>query len=107
MGDLRKDTITRKDTTLEKLAKLKPAFDRSGNGTLTAGNSTPLTDGASAVLLSSPEWANENSHEIVAYFTDCEVAADDFVHGAGLLMAPTVAVSNLLKRNSLSLQDFD
>lgn len=107
MSDLRKDTITRKDTTLEKLAKLKPAFDRSEKGTLTAGNSTPLTDGASAVLLSSPEWANENSHEIMAYFTDCEVAAVDFVHGAGLLMAPTVAVSNLLKRNSLSLQDFD
>ena len=107
MSDLRKDTITRKDTTLEKLAKLKPAFDRSGKGTLTAGNSTPLTDGASAVLLSSPEWANENSQEIMAYFTDCEVAAVDFVHGAGLLMAPTVAVSNLLKRNGLSLQDFE
>lgn len=104
---LTRDTITRKDTTLEKLAKLKPAFDRSEQGTLTAGNSTPLTDGASAVLLSSPEWANQNNLEIMAYFTDCEVAAVDFVHGAGLLMAPTVAVATLLKRNALSLQDFD
>lgn len=107
MDNLKKDTITRKDTTLEKLAKLKPAFDRSETGTLTAGNSTPLTDGASAVLISNPEWAKENNQEIMAYFTDCEVAAVDFVHGAGLLMAPTVAVANLLKRNNLSLQDFD
>jgi len=107
MNDLKKDTITRKDTTLEKLAKLKPAFDRSENGTLTAGNSTPLTDGASVVLLGSPEWANENNLEIMAYFTDCEVAAVDFVHGAGLLMAPTIAVAKLLQRNNLSLQDFD
>lgn len=107
MESLRKDTITRKDTTLEKLAKLRPAFDRSEKGTLTAGNSTPLADGASAVLLSSVDWAKENNQEIMAYFTDCEVAAVDFVHGAGLLMAPTVAVARLLKRNGLSLQDFD
>lgn len=107
MGDLRKDTITRNDTTLEKLAKLKPAFDRTERGTLTAGNSTPLTDGASAVLLSSPEWAADNKQEILAYFTDCEVAAVDFVNGAGLLMAPTVAVARLLQRNALTLQDFD
>lgn len=107
IDSIKKDTIPRKDTTLEKLAKLKPAFDRSETGTLTAGNSTPLTDGASAVLLSSPEWAKANNQEIVAYFTDCEVAAVDFVHGAGLLMAPTIAVANLLKRNNLSLQDFD
>lgn len=107
VDSLKRDTITRKDTTLEKLAKLKPAFDRSEKGTLTAGNSTPLTDGASAVLLASPEWAKENNHEILAYFADCEVAAVDFVHGAGLLMAPTIAVANLLKRNKLTLQDFD
>lgn len=107
MGDLRKDTITRKDTSLEKLAKLKPAFDRSDKGTLTAGNSTPLTDGASAALLASPEWAQANNQEIVAYFVDCEVAAVDFVNGAGLLMAPTVAVAKLLQRNNLSLHDFD
>ena len=104
---LTKDPITRKDTTLEKLSKLKPAFDRSGKGTLTAGNSTPLTDGASVVLLGSEEWARKNNLEPLAFFKDCEVAAIDFVNGAGLLMAPTVAVARLLQRNKLSLQDFD
>lgn len=104
---LAKDTITRKDTTKEKLAKLKPAFDKSDAGTLTAGNSTPLTDGASAVLLSTEEWAKENNLQIAAYFKDSEVASVDFVNGAGLLMAPTVAVSRLLERNNLTLQDFD
>ncbi len=104
---LKKDTITRKDTTLEKLAKLKPAFDKSDKGTLTAGNSTPLTDGASAVLLTSEEFAQKNNLEVQAYFKDAEVAAVDFVHGAGLLMAPTVAVSKMLERNNLTLQDFD
>lgn len=104
---LTKDTITRKDTTVEKLAKLKPAFDKSPSGTLTAGNSTPLTDGASVVLLGTEEWARENNLEVAAYFKDCEVSAVDFVNGAGLLMAPTVAVSKLLERNNLSLQDFD
>ena len=104
---LKKDTITRKDTSIEKLAKLKPAFDKTDTGTLTAGNSTPLTDGASVVLLSSPEWAQQHGLEPLAYFVDCEVAGVDFVHGAGLLMAPTIAVSRLLKRNKLSLQDFD
>lgn len=104
---IKKDPITRKDTTLEKLAKLKPAFDKSDKGTLTAGNSTPLTDGASAVLLSSEEWAKQNNLKIRAYLVDAEVAANDFVAGAGLLMAPTIAVSNLLKRNNLKLQDFD
>jgi len=104
---LKKDTITRKETSLEKLAKLKPAFDQSGKGTLTAGNSTPLTDGASVVLLASEDFAKQNNLEVQAYFKDCEVAAVDFVHGAGLLMAPTVAVSRLLARNNLSLQDFD
>lgn len=105
--NLNKDTITRKDTTLEKLARLKPAFDKSSAGTLTAGNSTPLTDGASVVLLGSEEWAKNNNLEVAAFFKDCEVSAVDFVHGAGLLMAPTVAVSNLLKRNNLSFDDFD
>lgn len=105
--NLSKDTITRKDTTLEKLAKLKPAFDKSPSGTLTAGNSTPLTDGASVVLLGSEEWAKQNNLEIQAYFKDAEVSAVDFVNGAGLLMAPTVAVSKLLERNNLTLQDFD
>ncbi|MBC7456926.1 MAG: acetyl-CoA C-acyltransferase, partial [Bdellovibrionaceae bacterium] len=72
---LKRDTITRKETTLEKLLKLKPAFDKSPTGTLTAGNSTPLTDGASIVLLGSEEWAQKNNQEVMAYFKDCEVAA--------------------------------
>lgn len=102
-----RDTITRKETSLEKLAQLKPAFDKSSKGSLTAGNSTPLTDGASAVLLGSPAWAKAHDLDILAYFVDCEVAAVDYVHGAGLLMAPTIAVSRLLERNKLNLQDFD
>ncbi|HVK62670.1 MAG TPA: acetyl-CoA C-acetyltransferase, partial [Bdellovibrionales bacterium] len=102
-----KDGFVRGDTTLEKLASLKPAFDKSGAGTLTAGNSTPLTDGAAGVLLSSEEWAKERGFEPLAYFVDCESAAIDFVAGEGLLMAPTIAVSRLLKRNGLQLQDFD
>jgi acetyl-CoA C-acetyltransferase len=104
---LKRDGILREDTTVEKLAKLKPAFDKSPAGTLTAGNSTPLTDGASAVLMSSEEWAKENGHPILAYFVDAQVAALDFVNGEGLLMAPTVAVAEILKRNNLTLQDFD
>lgn len=104
---LKKDTITRKDTTKEKLSKIRPAFDKSDKGTLTAGNSTPLTDGASVVLLASEEWALANELEVGAFLVDAEVAAMDFVNGAGLLMAPTVAVSRLLERNKLTLQDFD
>ncbi len=104
---LKRDGITRKDTTLEKLSGLKTVFDRSDKGSLTAGNSTPLTDGASLVLLGSPEWAKAHHLDVLAYFVDCEVAAVDFVHGAGLLMAPTIAVNRLLARNKLSLQDFD
>jgi acetyl-CoA C-acetyltransferase len=104
---IKKDSITRKDATKEKLSKLKPAFDKSESGTLTAGNSTPLTDGASAVLLSSENWARENELEVLAYLVDVEVSAFDFVHGAGLLMAPTKAVARLLERNKLGLQDFD
>ena len=103
-----RDNILRPDTSLEKLATLKPAFDRtSGRGTLTAANSTPLTDGASAVLLASEEWARNRGHEPLAYLRDAQVAAVDFVHGEGLLMAPTVAVPEMLKRNGLALQDFD
>lgn len=105
---LRKDTIVRGDTTPEKLSKLKTAFDRSASGTLTAGNSTALTDGAGAVFMASEQWANQNNLPIQAYFVDCEVAAVDYVHkGEGLLMAPTIAVAKLLSRNNLSLQDFD
>jgi acetyl-CoA C-acetyltransferase len=106
--DLKRDNILRADTTLEKLATLKPAFDKkSGQGTLTAGNSTNLSDGASAALLSSEEWAREHGIEIQAYLRDAQVAACDFVHGDGLLMAPVWAVAQLLKRNNLRLQDFD
>ncbi|PWY53936.1 acetyl-CoA C-acetyltransferase [Legionella qingyii] len=107
LDSLKRDTITRKDTSLEKLAALKPSFDKSDKGSLTAGNSTPLTDGASVVLLGSPQWANSHQLEPLAYFVDCELAAVDFVHGAGLLMAPTIAVSRLLARNRLTLHDFD
>ena len=102
-----KDTIVREDTDMEKLAKLKPVFDRSATGTLTAGNSTLLTDGAGMVFLGSEDYTRENNYPVLAYFSDCEAAAIDFVHGAGLLMAPTLAVARLLKRNNLSLQDFD
>jgi acetyl-CoA C-acetyltransferase len=103
-----RDNILRADTTVEKLAALKPAFDKaSGQGTLTAGNSTPLTDGASAALLGSEAWALERGLEVLAYLVDAQVAAVDFVHGEGLLMAPAWAVAQLLQRNGLSLQDFD
>lgn len=104
---IKKDGILRSDTTLEKLSKLKTAFDTSDQGTLTAGNSSPLTDGASAVLLTSETAAKQNNHPLLARFVDAQVAAVDFVHGEGLLMAPTIAVSELLKRNHLTLQDFD
>lgn len=104
---VKKDGITRKDTTMEKLAKLKPAFDKTGKGSLTAGNSTAMTDGAAAVLLSSEEWAKKHGKEILAYLVDVEVSAMDFVNGDGLLMAPTLAVARLLERNNLTLQDFD
>ncbi len=105
---LERDNILRPDTSLEKLATLKPAFDkRSGKGTLTAGNSTNLSDGASAALLSSEDWAKANGKEIQAYLADAQVAAIDFVRGEGLLMAPAWAVAQLLKRNNLKLQDFD
>ena len=104
---LNKDTFVRPDTTVEKLSKLKPAFDFSGKGTLTAGNSTPLTDGASAVLLGSEDFADAHKLPVLAYFVDAQYSAVDFVKGEGLLMAPTFAVSELLARNNLTLQDFD
>lgn len=103
-----RDNILRPDTSLEKLATLKPAFDRtSGRGTLTAANSTPLTDGAAAVLLASDDWAAAHGHVPLAYLRDVQSAAVDFVHGEGLLMAPTIAVPQMLARHGLSLQDFD
>ncbi len=103
-----RDNILRPDSTLEKLSTLKPAFDRhSGKGTLTAGNSTALTDGASTALLASEEWADEKGHEVLARLVDARVAAVDFEAGDGLLMAPTRAVAELLVANQLTLQDFD
>ncbi|HWU52632.1 MAG TPA: acetyl-CoA C-acetyltransferase [Tahibacter sp.] len=105
---IERDNILRPDTSLEKLASLKPAFDKtSGQGTLTAGNSTPLTDGASAVLLASDGWAQARGLNVQAYLTHSKVAAVDFVHGEGLLMAPTIAVAQMLKDANLTLQDFD
>ncbi|BAP41797.1 acetyl-CoA acetyltransferase [Pseudomonas sp. StFLB209] len=105
---LNRDNNLRDDLTLDKLASLKPAFERSAKGTLTAGNSTPLTDGASLVLLASEAWAAERGLPVLAYLRDGEAAAVDFVRGAeGLLMAPVYAVPRLLARNGLSLQDFD
>lgn len=102
-----RDTLVRADASIEALAKLKPAFDKSGTGSLTAGNSSAFTDGASAVLLASEDYARANNLEIQAYLTDVQNAAFNYVEGEDLLLAPTVAVSNLLKRNNLSLQDFD
>lgn len=105
---LTRDNNLRPDLTLEKLASLKPVFERSATGTLTAGNSTPLTDGASVVLLASEEWAQARGLPIMAYLRDGEAAAVDFVKGdEGLLMAPAYAVPRLLARNGLTLQDFD
>ena len=105
---LARDNNLRPDLSLEQLARLKPAFDRSGQGTLTAGNSTPLTDGASVVLLGTEEWAAQQGLQVLAYLVDGETAAVDFVTGReGLLMAPVYAVPRLLARNGLTLQDFD
>jgi acetyl-CoA C-acetyltransferase len=106
---LTRDDNLRPGSTLEKLATLKPVFGvKAGGATMTAGNSTPLTDGASAVLLGSEEWAAERNLSPLAYLVDSEVAAVDYVWGPdGLLMAPTYAVPRLLARNGLTLQDFD
>lgn len=103
-----KDNNLRPDSSVEKLAKLKPVFGKGEGATMTAGNSTPLTDGASVVLLGSKEWADEHKIEPLARFVDGEAAAVDYVNGAeGLLMAPPYAIARLLKRNNLTLQDFD
>ena len=106
---LYRDNNMRADSSPEKLAKLKPVFGvRNGDATMTAGNSTPLTDGASVALLASEEWAAERSIPVLAYFVDAETAAVDYVNGRdGLLMAPTYAVPRMLSRNGLTLQDFD
>lgn len=109
---LEQDNLAR-EPNLEKMATLKPAFDRkSGKGTLTAANSSALTDGASCVLLASEEWAKENGHEVLAYVSFYETASVDFLgkNGGtkeGLLMAPAYAVSQMIDRAGISLQDFD
>ncbi len=104
-----RDNNLRADSSAEKLAQLKPVFGvRNGDATMTAGNSTPLTDGASVALLSTEEWAAARDLPVLAYFVDGETAAVDYVNGPdGLLMAPTYAVPRLLARNGLTLQDFD
>lgn len=102
-----RDNNMRADSSMESLAKLRTAYDKTAQGTLTAGNSTPLTDGAAGVLLCTEEWARERGLPIQAYLTHSATAAVDFVQGAGLLMAPTVAVSDMLKRASLGLDSFD
>jgi acetyl-CoA C-acetyltransferase len=105
---LKADNNIRPDTTPEKLAKLKPTFDFTGAGTLTAGNSTPLTDGASAVLLASEEWAKSRNLPVLAYLTYGKQWAVDYVSGKeGLLMAPAYAVPAMLKDAGITLQDFD
>lgn len=103
-----RDNIVRADSSMEKLSSLRPAFDRSSNGSLTAGNSTSLTDGAAAVLIASEEWAREHDLPVTAWLTVGRTAAVDFVDGdEGLLMAPTVAVAEMLQQAGLTLQDFD
>lgn len=105
---LERDNNLRPDSSVEKLAKLKPAFGKGDARTMTAGNSTPLTDGASCVLLASEEWAKANGHEVLAYLTFQETASVDFVEKKeGLLMAPAYAVPRMLERAGLKLQDFD
>jgi acetyl-CoA C-acetyltransferase len=105
---LNRDQNLRPDTSLERLAALKPAFGKGEGATMTAGNSTPLSDGAAAVLLASEEWAAAHHLPVLAYFETAETAAVDFVHGGeGLLMAPTYAVPRMLARTGLSLGDFD
>ncbi len=105
---LERDEQLRPDTSTEKLAKLKPVFGAGEDATMTAGNSTPLSDGAALVLLASDEWAGARSLPVLAHVVDTETGAVDFVHGdEGLLAAPLYAVPRLLDRNGLALQDFD
>jgi acetyl-CoA C-acetyltransferase len=105
---LERDGNMRPDASIEKLAKLQPVFGDGTDATMTAGNSTPLTDGAATVLLASDGWAAEHSLPVLAHFVDAETGAVDYVHGdSGLLEAPLYAVPRMLERNGLSLQDFD
>jgi acetyl-CoA C-acetyltransferase len=106
-GGVSRDNILRADSSIEKLAGLRTVFDKGSKGTMTAGNSTSLTDGAAAVLLCSEEWAAEHDLPVQAYLVTGRSAAVDFVNDEGLLMAPTVAVADMLQRTGLGLQDFD
>ena len=101
------DNNIRRDSTFEKLSTLKPVFDKGGEGTMTAGNSTPLTDGAAAVLLASEDWARQKNLPIMAYLSFAKASAVNFIDDEGLLMAPAYAVSDMLKQANLNLQDFD
>lgn len=101
------DNNIRRDTTFEKLSTLKPVFDKSGEGTMTAGNSTALTDGSAAVLLASEDWARKKNLPVMAYISFAKASAVNFVDDEGLLMAPAYAVSDMLKQANLKLQDFD
>jgi len=105
--NIMEDNNIRRNTSMKKLGSLRPVFDKKNTGTMTAGNSTPLTDGAASILLSSEEWAREKNIPIKAYFTHCKVAAVDFIKKEGLLMAPVYAVSEMLNEAGLKLQDFD
>ena len=105
--DLEEDNNIRRDSTFEKLSSLRPVFDKSGAGTMTAGNSTPLTDGAAAVLLASEDWARLKNLPVMAYLSYAKVTAVDFIDSEGLLMAPAYAVSDMLKQSGYQLQDFD
>ena len=102
-----RDNNIRGDSTLEKLSTLRTVFSKADDATLTAGNSTPLTDGAASVLLASEEWAKENKLPVQAWLTAGRTSAVDYINDEGLLMAPTVAVAEMLQRTGLSLQDFD
>jgi acetyl-CoA C-acetyltransferase len=102
-----RDNNIREDINLDKLATLRTVFDKSERGTLTAANSTPLTDGAATVLLASEPWAAKRGLPVLAYLTYYQTAANNFVGGDGLLMAPTIAVGKMLERAGLRLQDFD
>lgn len=105
--NIMEDNNIRRNTSITKLGSLRPVFDKKNTGTMTAGNSTPLTDGAASILLSSEEWAREKNIPIKAYLTHCKVAAVDFINKEGLLMAPVYAVSEMLNEAGLKLQDFD
>ena len=102
-----RDNNLRHDIDLDKISTLKNAFEKSNRGSLTPANSTPLTDGASCVLIASEEWAKARGLPILAFLIDIETSANDFVAGEGLLMAPTVAVGRMIKRQDMRLQDFD